>query len=211
MSASKVVTLKRIVAAIEDLNANIGWDKPIKIGAKDSEEKLTKKIQKKQDCKEDCLIEADYDPQETIGHTIKHETVVTLVDLGIKGLPKKWPQVAANEPEEVEEVEEPKTNKKTKAKGKDTKASKPKAKASSGDKKPKVGVIGTIVSILIKAKEIKKDDLLDQLEKAFPEKQRKSMSNTITAQLSRMKKERGIHAKYDRGTGVITVEKIEKA
>src|SRR5439155_1005603 len=91
-----------------------------------------------------------------------------------------------------------KAPKKTKpAVAKATKAIKTSSNGSGG----KPGVVDAVVSILGKAspdKSVTKKDVLDKLEKMFPDRRRESMWNTVSSQIpNRILRERGVKVEGD--------------
>ena len=129
---------KQLTDAIDDINKTIGIEPEIKYRAKDGAKDLINKIQKLQDG-EDELLMTDWNPKNP-NESLQESTVITLVEAGIKGLPKAWIEEFGSGEKKEEPVAEdtPKASKKSKEKTKDKKSSEePEKKAPPKAKSPK--------------------------------------------------------------------------
>lgn len=178
------VNMNELKKLAEDLNKVLDPDPPImtKVGTKKDD--LIKAIKKAS-----ALLEERDNPTEKKGITKASEK--TLIELGVK-LP--WAEAAEAAGEDKGKVNKEPAKKEVKGKGKET-------KKGSKNKERKPGVIATIQELITDKGPITKEKMLKELVKKFPDREEKSMKNTINVQVpNRMAKDKGIKInKNDKG------------
>jgi len=177
---------EQLIAAAKELNELLGVDP---------------EIPTKKSADEDLIIEKLCEAAELIeeGDEVSEETIEVLTEIGAPGFEAKEPAEDPEEDPEPEEEDE-KPAKKSAKKEEKKPAAKKEAPAKKKEKGP--GIIQTIADLIENSGEkgISKDEILEKLEKVFPDKALDSMKGTINVQVpNRISKERFLIERLENG------------
>ena len=200
------VELKRLRAAAKDINAAIDLETEIPVDVDGNE--IADALVAEGKCDEGGFYEDDELKKDT-------RKVLAELDIELKPLEKdsSTPQDSRGSGGDEELPEETTTAKKGKSDmKKKTPTNKPGAKKTTAKKaeKKSPGVIATIIATVQKAgkKGVTKEEVVAVLVKTFPEREEKSLANTVGVQLPvRINKERDFSVERNEKTGRYSVVK----